>query len=250
MTIATATILITLWNSILSWDRGMAFEKRSAVEYIAENQRNATSEWIKNMTVSVGLLGIRISSTDLAVIGSASLLIIMVWFFFSQRRENRAIVSLLRYCFEGLKNKELSKDVCELVYEGTVQSIVFIDMGGGDKPIEGLVPTDEKAQSTFFIRTILKGLIFLPPFTIFMIVVSDIASLFFASYLRDSQKMLYEILFDGTHTIPVTKIVIYDLFALLTCVYTWFLCKKCRNFSKATADTIKVYKTEIDAHGF
>jgi hypothetical protein len=245
MTIAAATILICQWNALVSWDRGMAFEEKSDNVKISENQKTATDEWIRSMTINVGLLGIRVSTTDLAVIGSISLIIIMVWFFFSQRRENRAIVSLLRYCYRGFIEKKLSKDVCNLVYEGVVQSIVFIDMGGGDKPIEGIVATDDPPKSTFFIRRILTWLTYLAPFTIFIIVVADIVSLFMPSHLRDTEEVLWKILFDGNHPISVGKIILFDLFAILACIYTGFLCKNIRGFSRATSRTIKDYKTAV-----
>jgi hypothetical protein len=266
MTIMAAAILISLWNGMLSWDRGMAFEERTLEEgkvtqLIIDNRTTVTNEWLKNLVISVGLLGIRISLTDLAVIGSASLIIIMVWFFFSQRRENRAIVGLLRYCSDKFKSGELSKEVCNLVYEGVVQSIVFIDMGGGDQPIKGLVagdsgptsqPTetstslsDSKAPPKLFVRRILKGLVFLPPVTILMIFISDISSLFIPSYLRDNHKLLCQILFDGEHNIAVVKIILFDLFALISCRYTWYLCRRCREFSEATSETIQEYNATV-----
>ncbi|HEU4593595.1 MAG TPA: hypothetical protein VFS10_00400 [Pyrinomonadaceae bacterium] len=245
MTIVTAAILITLWNSILSWDRGMAFEQRSDNPVIAENQKTVTSEWIKNLVISVGLLGIRVGTSDLAVLGSSSLIVIMVWFFFSQRRENRAIVGLLRYCRDGLDEEKLGKEVCSLVYEGIVQSIVFIDMGGGDRPIRGLISEETDAQPNLFIRAILKGLVFLPPFAILMIVISDISSLLLPSYLRDSKEELWRTLFNGKHNIEVAKIFIFDVFGLIACIYTWFLCRKCREFSEATSETIKEFKVSV-----
>jgi hypothetical protein len=245
MTIMTAAILISLWNATLSWERGMAFENRNENAVIASNQDTARSEWLKNLVVSAGLLGIRISASDLAVIGSSSLIVIMVWFFFSQRRENRAIVGLLRHCSDGFERNELSKDVCKLVYEGIVQSIVFIDMGGGDNPIEGLITSDDNAQPKLFtriIRGILIVLVFLPPITILVIVMSDIVSLFMSSYLRNPEVELWRILFDGKHKISVVKIVLFELFAISSCIYTWILCRKCREFSQATSNTIKEYR--------
>src|SRR5260370_22142672 len=124
MTIMTATILISLWNAMLSWDRGMAFEPRpqpSSVNantqdlpasLVKANQETVTAEWLKNLVVSVGLLGIRISTNDLAVVGSVSLIVIMVWFFFSQRRVNRAIVGLLRDCNDKFTRGQSGSDVC------------------------------------------------------------------------------------------------------------------------------------------
>jgi hypothetical protein len=245
MTIAASAIFICQWNLILSWERGVAFEKDNPDTVIAGNQKTARDEWIKNMTISVGLLGIRISTTDLSIIGSASLTIIMVWFFFSQRRENRAIVGLLRHCNKGFVDKRLSKDICSLAYEGIVQSIIFIDMGGGDKPISGIVSNDDNAQSTFFIRTILKGLIYLPPVTILITIISDIYSLFIPSHLRGVGIELWRILFNGEHNWSIVKIAVFDIFALLCCIYTWFLCRNIREFSKANAKTIKDFKAKL-----
>jgi hypothetical protein len=247
MTIVTAAILISLWNSMLAWDRGMAFEKRSEDILIAENQKNVTSEWFKNTAISVGLLGIRVGTFDLAAIGSSSLIVIMVWFFFCQRRENRAIVGLLRYCHDGVKENRLCKDVCDLVYEGVVQSIVFIDMGGGDQPIKGLVADNKPSQRNRFIRTIMTGLIFLPPLAILMIVISDMLSLIIPSFLRDSKEALWRVLIDGHHKVAVTKIVLFELYAVLCYTYAFFMCIKCREFSDASSDTIKEFRGKCDA---
>lgn len=272
LTIIAATILIALWNGLLSWDRGMAFPQQNSSsqameedsnnrvegtisnnqvkpndsnsKLIADNRKAVREEWFKNLIISVGLLGIRVGVSDLAVIGSLTFIIIMVWFFFSQRRENRAIVGLLRYCYNGLNDRQLSRDVCNLVYEAVVQGIVFIDMGGGDKPIKGIIENAEPPHSDKFIRIILTVLRFLPPLTIFMIVISDIASLFGASYLRDPNERLWKILFNGEHKWEVTQIIIFDLFAFLAGVYTWLLCHRCKEFSQATADTIKEFRAK------
>lgn len=242
MTIAAATILISLWNSTVAWDKQMAFLARSGNPLVAENQRAVTNEWLSRLNISVDLLGIRVGTYDLAVIGSSSLIVIMVWFFFSQRRENRAIVGLLRYCSEGLNEKRLSKEACNLAYEGIVQSIVFIEMGGGDKPIKGLVANEKKGERNKFIRRIITGLVFLPPVTIFLIVIADIYSLTIPSYQRESQEPLWRIMLDGNHDWNVLKIVCFEAFAISACFYTWGLCRKCRAFSKATSQTIKHYR--------
>ena len=317
LTIVASTVLIALWNGILSWDRDMAFpekssnsnghvveknagsdmsqgdesvsrasglkgqvvknssdsdlsqkrqdivrqpsadrvvinvtgnppaEKNADDELIQRNQETVRQEWLKNLTISVGLLGIRISGTDLAVVGGFTFTVIMVWFFFSQRRENRAIVGLLRYCFRGYSNKQLGKNVCNLVYEGIVQSIVFIDMRGGDKPEIGLEPpATETPYSYRFVRTILTVLRFLPPIAIFLIVATDVSSLFMPSYLRDPNIKLWRVLFDGEHNSAVAKIFLFDSFGLLAGVYTYLLCLICREFSEATATTLNEFRQE------
>ena len=244
MTIVAATILMGLWNSLLAWDREMAFyESKDPSSLVAENQKIVRTEWLKNLNISVGLLGIRVGPYDLAVIGSSSLIVVMFWFFFSQRRENRAIVGLLRYCKTGYDQKELSQEVCNWVYAGIVQSIVFIDMGGGDRPIEGLEVDESHPLPNVSIRRILTALVYLPPITIGLIIIADMFSLIIPSYQRDSEQALWRTMLDGQHTWAVIKIVVFELFAIWACHYTWRLCRKCREFSKATAKTIKDYKS-------
>jgi hypothetical protein len=65
MTIMTSTILVGLWNAILSWDRGMAF-RDPGTGTVADNQTFVASEWFKNLFVSVGILGVRISTNVFA----------------------------------------------------------------------------------------------------------------------------------------------------------------------------------------
>jgi hypothetical protein len=272
MTIMTATILISLWNAMLSWDGDMALELRPQLSPIASpapspaasptpmtdqdrraslvkaNQDTVTSEWLKNLVVSVGLLGIRISTNDLAVVGSASSIVIMVWFFFSQRRENRAIVGLLRDCSKRVMRGQLSKDVGEMVYEGVVQNIVFIDMGGGDAPLRGLSADTTQSERNRFVRTILTGLVFLPPITIILIVVSDLSSVFLTrSYLRISMEHLWKVLLAEHHYGSLAKIAGFDAIAVASAIYTLMLCLNCREFTKATSATIKDFSSLV--HG-
>ena len=249
MTVVCAMILFGLWNALLSWERGYSTMDKSSQPKVEENQKKATEEWIKNLYVSAGIFGIRVSVNDLAVIGSLSLVVIMVWFFFVQRRENRAIVSLLQYCCaDGAKNaaRQLNDRVFELVHEGIVQSIVFIDMGGGDKPIMGLqIKNGGSAESNKFTRFILLLLTYLPPFTIAMIVAADLSSLFIQSYIRDDFVSLWTLLQKEFRPVEIAKIVAYETVALLCFAYTGSLCYKCREFSEATAETIKDFKKQM-----
>jgi len=244
MTIMTSTILIGLWNAVLSWDRGMAFRAQSN-GVVGKNQEFVAGEWFKNLFVSVAVLGIRISTNDLAVIGSVSLVVIMVWFFFSQRRENRAIVSLLRDCGKKAENGELDKDACELVYEGIVQSIVFSDLGGGDKPIKGLTETPLSSERDRLVRRLLDVLMFLPPITILMILTADLSSIFVTSYLRDDDRVLWKVLYENRLFLEIGKIIVFECIAVFAMLYTWRLCNACIDFALATSETIREFQKEF-----
>lgn len=244
MTIVASAILITLWNSTLSWDSGLASLPKIdstdvSQQRVSSNRDIVISEWMKNLIISVGLLGIRVSGTDLAVIGSASLIVIMTWYFYSQRRENRAIVTLLRDCVKGYGNQPFSKDICYMVFQGIVHSIVFIDLGKGDAPLSGLGSKEDEEKSTFLIRRVVQALVYLPPITILLIVASDVLSLYNPSPIRLVAGPLW---FSLTTSERITAVV-FDLIGILSALYTGYLCHQSTRFSKATADTLKEYES-------
>src|SRR5215203_1680393 len=241
MTIMTSTILIGLWNAILSWDRGMAFRMSNA-GIVGKNQEFVAGEWFKNLFVSVGVLGIRISTNDMAVIGSVSLIVIMVWFFFSLRRENRAIVGLLRDCAKRADQTELDTNGCELVYEGIVQSLIFTDVGGGDRPVRGLTQTNTKSETDHFVRQVLEFLVYLPPVTICLVIIADLSSLLLTSYLREDNQVLWRVLYDKALYFEMGKIIAFELIAVFALIYTWRLCNGCIDFSLATSETIREFQ--------
>lgn len=227
---------------------------------VLSNQEQAISEWIKNRTVSIGLLGIRIDATDFAVVGSFSLVVITVWFFFSVRRENRAIVTLLRDVHEDWKNGKLNLEVCKMVYYGIVNSLVFIDLRGGDAPIGGLEKPElldnEKIQTiesnetleksninfknnTPFARKIIRFITFLPPITIFFIIATDVLSLLMISPYRDLHKPLWVIISEHNKWFEIIlKISFFDGIGLVACLYTGAICIRCKRFSEKTKNTI------------
>jgi hypothetical protein len=169
MTIASAAILITVWNASLSWDSGIASLREAPKAEAKDHAPEASSieptsttalggqakandplkqtivnEWMRNQLISIGILGIRVHGTDLSVIGSVGLIVIMTWYFYSQRRENRAIVKLLRHCIKEYKAGRIGRDVCSMVFHGIIDSTVFLDVIKGDAPLHGLGEDAEK----------------------------------------------------------------------------------------------------------
>lgn len=264
ITIISCAILITLWNASLSWDSSYPSlpknpnptdPSQSRIEF---NKDELLKEWIKNQTISVGLLGIRISQTDLAVIGTGSLVVAMTWFFFCIRRENRAIVTLLQDIHEDYKKGRVSRDVCRMVYYGIVQSIIFIDMGGGDDPEGGIkrgavTRAYIKKYSIKYviknlrIRLVMRHIFFLPPLAIFLVTILDLKSLFQSSPIRECQEALVKCLWHGTDPyLDIGKIVVFELAALLGIYYIWRICNICREFSRITGATIEEFGVKYD----
>jgi hypothetical protein len=258
ITIISSAIIITLWNSTLSWDSWMAglpkeSPKSPSMQRIEFNKDEIIKEWVKNQVISVGLLGIRISGTDLAVVGSGSLIVAMTWFFFSIRRENRAIVTLLQDVNKICEEKQINPELCRMVYYGIVQSIVFIDMGGGDEPEGGIELSNvtseylEKYRSThpskkLRSRIVLRYIFFLPPLAIALVVLSDIYSLFIPSPIRNCQDILIACLWNEPEGyLYVIKIILFEAVAFWAIYYIWSICRVCREFSRINGDTIEEF---------
>lgn len=259
VTIISSAILITLWNSTLSWDSWIPSLPRDNGATSVEQQRiefnkdEIIKEWIKSQVISVGLLGIRVSGTDLAVLGSGSLIVAMTWFFFCIRRENRAIVTLLQDINKDYQDEVVTQELCRMVYHGIVQSIVFIDMGGGDEPEGGIRIRDisrsylkkftPRYQSkNLRSRVVIRYLFFLPPFAILMVVFSDLLSLIGPSPIRSCQAALISCFWhDPYWFFYMMKIFIFEIIAVGSIYYTWRICRVCREFSRITGATIEEF---------
>ncbi len=158
MTVFCAAINIALWNGYLSWVRDMAMPKIEsesnnqgtndskiveAKKKANENKKVLVDEWIRSQTISFNLLGIKLTTFDLSVLGSISLVVVMIWYFFTIRRENRTIVPFLKeisdevYNLKNIKDKNKRKeaiDLANLVFLGIVNSTVFINIADNDNP--------------------------------------------------------------------------------------------------------------------
>lgn len=156
MTIFCAAINIALWNGYLSWIRGIAMPKmesgqttensevKNPMEINAEgNKKVLVDEWIRSQTISFNLLGIKLTTFDLSVLGSISLVIVMIWYFFAIRRENRTIVPFLKEISDEVKRlrnerdkhkRQEAADLANLVFLGIVNNIVFINIADNDNP--------------------------------------------------------------------------------------------------------------------
>lgn len=172
-TVVSLAVLFATWNVYLSWYRGHAMEDQwsKTSEVTAEAQKTLVQEWVKSGTISVALLGIRVGVSDAAPLASFSLLITVIWFFYTVRRENHTIGTLL------IDSQNENADLQSMVYHGVVSQLVFLDVSGGDDPIRHLTQVPEESHALPLIRGALRLLAFLPPITIFFVVTMDILSI-------------------------------------------------------------------------
>ena len=274
LTITAGAIFVTAWNSYLSWDMGFvsqphwSHDKNFSAEKRAERtkdiqsetsnvgsaptnvdpkdltavtdfaQQRLADEWIKNRIITVGLLGIRVSVDDLPVLGSLSLWIITIWLFYSVRRENRAIATLLR-------DSHRLKDwhVRYMVYQGIVHQLVLLDLGRGNRPIADFKTEESTDGDTLpVLRAAVIFLFYLPTVSIFFVVFMDILTLFyFPAPFRPSHEPLWRLLtlWDWI------KVGSMEALALALLAFTTFLSYRVRGFLAATERLIKDYRLEL-----
>lgn len=264
--IASIAVFVTTWNSYYSPDKGFVMQdywsqdgafppgaQQARKEGIAKEsitppddltevtdyaQQRLVSEWVTNQVISIGLLGIRISVSDLSIIGSAGLFIITVWLFLSIRRENRAIGTLLKHAYR-IKDW----DVQYMVYQGIVHYLVLIDFGRGDKPIDSF--EEEQSKEIYhlpFLRSVVKCLFFLAPLSILFIIWTDYASLFRAAApFRPSHSHLSNII----EWSEIKWLMWRDVFAFFLFLATAWISFKTIKFVTATGEVVNKFRVML-----
>lgn len=297
MTIASAAILFTLWNASFSRERTVAFvgldfasaqadlstvprycdKLKAAALPITPQQtpetpqalgrRKLVENWYDSRSIHVGLLGIHVSISDLPVIGSFSLVVVTIWFFYAQRRANRSLVSLFRYT-----QREHSNDLTlrSIVFHEVRNSLLFIKTEENDDPLKGLesesaedgifkdepdIFVDSIKEKRTFTGTVLKLLNYLPFWTIVVVIVRDFLALAMYSptsglNLRLGQILWYEMKCN-LETNPNLSylaagqsfflMLLFESVAVGCAIYTLYLCRKSSNFSKANKITLQEF---------
>lgn len=261
-TIVSLIIIIATWNASFSWLRhfAMAPDWASApasqvppanpspspnpipprytgtLTPTAEAQRQLVTDWVKSQTITIAPLGINLSVSDLSILGSLSLFFVSVWFYFSLRRENRVIGSLLR----ATKNDQ--SQIRNMIFTGIVSHMVFADIGKSNYPIDHLEAPIRKGHGQPFTRLTVKVLFFLPLVAFAMIILTDVLSLFYqAAPFRGSHLPVWNDLppfYKG-------QAVIMELVAILLGTLTGIICWRILSFYSATEDILRQYANRL-----
>lgn len=235
-TIASLAILIPAWNAYASWYRtfAMRMEPYNALSAVDEAQKQVVSEWVKNLTITTGFLGIRVGISDAAVVGAIGLCVIVIWLYFGMRRMNRAIGFLLQ------DTQSEQRKLRDMIFHGIASHLVFSDIGSGDQPVINL--KDVPSQKTYLAaRRAVRFLFYLPAITIFAIVVLDILSIvWLKSAFRPGHEPLWSMLRNAPWATWI-QIICWEGLALILGVATTRLCKKIVLFEEHTGSVVQEY---------
>lgn len=177
--VLSVMIFIVCWNAYYSWYRG--FSSRSAWaknEVVQNNQKELIATWIRSRTISLPLVGVSVGVSDVAILGSVSLLVASIWFWLSAKQENRVIGTLL------IEHLERSPATRRFVFDGITSYMVFTQVKRAEHPIRSL--RDNLVAPQVSIPLVFRTLILLPAIACGFQIFSDIYSVFgMSSPFRD-----------------------------------------------------------------
>jgi len=239
LTIVSLSFLITAWNAYGSWTREIPLTIHSWTDdtVVAHLQQHLTEEWVKSQMIDVPVLGIHIGISDAAPLGGFGILILSIWFYFSTRRENRTIAELL---IDTLHEPDETRS---RIFHSIASYLVFLTIAKTDDPITSLRATVRRGSAFATLRAVVKMLFFLAPFTIFVIVLCDTASIF---WLGAPYRAHHQPLIKGD--IPTTFWIEWgsiEVIALILAAFAALLCLRALQFTAATGNVLNEYSRLI-----
>ncbi len=247
-TIVSLSIIVVCWNAYGSWYRAFALKKTfSTNEVVRYNQEALLQEWIKTRGIDIPLLGIRAGASDVGLLGSISLLVISLWFFYSMRRENHTIALLL------IETKDKCKEIREVVYHGIIDYLVFTSLTKHDDPISDLYGSPRRQRRVPFVRPALRILIYLPVISLSCVILFDLLTIkYIDSPFRDPPTTLAGQVapskssgstIEASHEPgETTKAAVIIGFALVLTTMVGSLCSRIVKYEVATARIPKTYQ--------
>jgi hypothetical protein len=195
-------------------------------------------EFIKSNRMSVSLLGVNFGMSDAPILGSISLAIISLWFYYCIRRENHLIAGILRDA------QTAEKLIQQRTFYGITGYLVFSTLTHGDEPITAL--DQPISYKPFFLRPYIRIVIYLPAIAIAFIVVSDLLSLIMPPLVRDETDKypnLLQTLYYGSDPRWWWQLVFMEVFAFFSFALTFNVCMLVSDFDKATTHILKRFQS-------
>lgn len=236
--LASGTILVTEWNSYLSWDQKWAAEAQDPPKHWGQKQLLAEQikSWVETNTVNVALLGIRVSVSDAAVLGSLILLVFSFYLCVCLRRENHEIGTLLRSMMDASPRDQ------RIAYVQILSSLVLVGPQDNDAPIETLNETREPSKRLPLSSSVMWLLTFLPGITTAAVIVSDVfyATGYFSPWLRNGAPV-WQVL----SARYLAQLVLMDLFGAGCGVLTWVYCFYAWRYQRGTVAVLREFEPRL-----
>jgi hypothetical protein len=226
LTYATGAILAGLWNQYLSWERQWPFTASEPKNW-GESQLIAQQikSWVESQAVGISLLGLRVSVSDVAVLGSAALLVLAYYQCLCLRRENHEIGTLLR------DTKAAPAAVQHLVFAGIRSSMIFNTTSSNDAPFGSLEGESAPPKTIALFRRTSDFLVYFPALVIALIVASDV---YFAIWYRSPWRNNPGPAWLQLNEALKIQLVATDVFAVVAGITVFYFCQLSAGYHKAT----------------
>jgi len=258
--VASLAMFITVWNMYVAWDRSFAVKKRfegasapsasaspttatgsaaAASNEVAEYLHKKTlDEWMEGTYLTIPLVGFKVSESDISFLGTFGILILCLWYFYCQRRENHLIGTTLQ-AMSKKTDPSFDVELRSLVVQAIHATQVFATVSENDDPISDLDPTGAvgPTKGRFWklfghpVRGAVGWLIFMPVVAIGFALSAELIAYWRRSPFRDSDETLGNLM---NWTEQVQHWVTLAL-GLIFGVTAFFLCQRARAFHNATS---------------
>lgn len=284
MAVISMMMLIAVYNAYLSYDYDWIIseperqlEVRKISETFTEEQKKykaetekisgilrdqALKDWASSRIVLISLLGIRVSVDDVAVLGSAVLLVLSLWLLLVTRRENHTIGFLLRHTDTprsdssldpsvnpsiGSQRKMYSSEERWLIFHTINSNSFFVTLDrslASVHSLDGPNPLKASANSGFrgWMNKVGFGLV-----RSFFFWFPVIAS--FIVFCLDRWSYRIRDPFDPLFDYPEIGTFFWrSLAVFFVCwIPLMFFCRKSSQYSRATEKVLREYKDKLDA---
>jgi hypothetical protein len=237
-TLASAAVLAAEWNSYLSWDRQWAeLQQATAPAPWAREQllRQQITSWLETNAINVTVVGLRVSVSDAAVLGSIILLVAAFYLRMTSKRENLVIASALR---EALLGSNVERKYVSIYIEAAA---VFDRADEREGPVVDLYLPPE--LRTPLVSSTHGFLIYLPALTILAIVLTDIYyALGYISPWRANDVL-------GVYDLPLQyqiQLFAMDVFALIYGSIALVFCRSAHNYQLGTRQIVAQFRSGLE----
>lgn len=235
---ATAAMVFGLWNMYLSWERQWAYVQQPTLWAQQQVVTQQIKSWVDGQSIGISLLGLRVSVSDINVLGSFALLTLSYYYCMCARRENHEIGILLR------ETKELSIEIRQHIMATVKSGMVIHPTSDNDTPFQSLNDRIDNKQFGIF-RSLQSLFIYFPVAAIFIGLISDIYFCFFyTSPWRNNSEAAWNELLPAYQW----QLLLMDVFGIAMGIFTYKFSKYSSKYNGATHIIYNEYVDMLPTH--
>jgi hypothetical protein len=186
--------------------------------------------------VQVPLLGVKFSVYDLSVVGTATMAVLSVWFFYAVRREHYVVATIKAEADKAIEQQDTDRAV--YLYYGIAHYFVYTTT------TQQLTPANQKPQAVA--RKAVIILEYMPVWVPVIVVLVDLGTLFVPRYL-------YQLAEADAHTMLWLKLSRAEQFeaggrmviAILGILFCWYQCRNATIFDRSTRAVMGNFEDKV-----